>query len=365
MVLSQLLSGLAVLVLSSDVQKYSTGDFALGIKTCRFYHDTRLKALMTSWGRRVPLNRTVFGTDGALAEYSKNAIVVKDLPRNEPYRPPWAQEFNGSEDDIDPFSLPRLTVRLYALLRELHKRHADGAAPGAVHWFLVVDDDTFVRVRALQHYLSLLDHRKPLIIGGIVPSDKFVTRDREGLGPSLHCGGGSGFALSRTALERVLPHLTECLAARYTTLWWYWDEVELGRCLYHHLHINCTCPRCVWGLSGLLQRTAHLTSAPAFGALEVDAAPVAATDPGSDLDLMRELADFEFSSGRFLGGLSKASDWLRYEGYVDRVLGGNMSRVGALTFHTALPQRMAALGAVFSDAVDRDWVRRFDGGADP
>ena len=75
---------------------------------------------------------------------------------------------------------------------------------------------------------------------------------------------------------------------------------------------------------------------------------------------MRELADFEVSSGRFLGGLSKASDWLRYEGYIDRVLGGNLSRVGTLTFHTALPPRMAALGAVFTDAVDRDWARRFD-----
>ena len=251
-------------------------------------------------------------------------------------------------------------MRLYALLRELHKRHQDGAAPGAVQWFLVVDDDTFVRVSALRHYLSRLDHRAPLIVGGVVPSDKFVTRDRDGLGPSLHCGGGSGFALSRAALERVLPHLTSCLAARYTTLWWYWDEIELGRCLFHHLGINCTSPRSMWGLHALLRRTANL--APDSRALDVDAASTAAagTGPDVDLGLMRELADFEVSSGRFLGGLSKASDWLRYEGYIDRVLGGNLSRVGTLTFHTALPPRMAALGAVFTDAVDRDWARRFD-----
>ena len=61
--------------------------------------------------------RIVFGTDSALADYPRNAIVAKDLPPDEPYRPPWAHEFNGSEGDIDPdpFSLPRLTVRGAAL----------------------------------------------------------------------------------------------------------------------------------------------------------------------------------------------------------------------------------------------------------
>ena len=219
-----------VLLSASSGKQYSAGDFALGIKTCRFYHSTRLRALRAAWGHRVPLNRTVFGTDGALPEYAEQALVVEDVPRDAPYRPPWAQEFSGSADDIDPFSLPRLTTRLYAMLRELHSRHANGAAPGAVQWFVIVDDDTFVRVAALRHFLSFLDHTQPLSVGGLVPSDKFVVRDdNPRLGASVHCGGGAGFALSRAALERVLPHLDACLRARYTTLYWYWDEVELGR----------------------------------------------------------------------------------------------------------------------------------------
>ena len=69
-------------LLPSDAQKHSSGDFALGVKTCRFYHDTRLRALMAAWGHRVPEDRIVFGTDGALADYPGNAIVVKDLPRD-------------------------------------------------------------------------------------------------------------------------------------------------------------------------------------------------------------------------------------------------------------------------------------------
>ena len=34
-------------LLPSYAQKHSCSDFALGVKTSRFYHDTRLRALMS------------------------------------------------------------------------------------------------------------------------------------------------------------------------------------------------------------------------------------------------------------------------------------------------------------------------------
>jgi hypothetical protein len=111
---------------------------------------------------------------------------------------------------------------------DLHCRFID-----KVDWFLISDDDTFVRVAPLRAYLSHLNHNKPHLIGGPVSSLQFLLEhDLKRYGPSAHCGGGSGIVMSRETLRRLRPHVDACLTAKHTLLNWYWDEVEFARCIY-------------------------------------------------------------------------------------------------------------------------------------
>lgn len=93
-----------------------------------------------------------------------------------------------------------LTKKLSEILKALHDRFID-----EVDWFLITDDDTFVRVRPLQAFLSHLDPSQPHLIGGPVPTLPFlVDEDLKKFGVSYHCGGGSGIIMSRATLVMQL-----------------------------------------------------------------------------------------------------------------------------------------------------------------
>ena len=47
---------------------YSTGKFAVGVKTCGHYHSTRLKAVVRNWAHKV--EHRVFGTGNAFSTSS-------------------------------------------------------------------------------------------------------------------------------------------------------------------------------------------------------------------------------------------------------------------------------------------------------
>ena len=222
---------------------YGTGEFALGLKTCKFFHDNRLKAVYQGWASRV--QHRVFGTDAMVQdpEIPSGEVVVVPDNRDSPYYPPWSQNFEGDPDEIDPFSLPLLTAKMGGILEALWDRFED-----KVDWFVVADDDTFIRVKPLQAYLSRLDHTQPLFIGTPVPSDQFLRpADLQRLGPSMHCGGGAGLIFSKAALRQLRPHIDACLQAHHTILYWYSDEVEFARCLYEVAGLNCTSPMPTWG----------------------------------------------------------------------------------------------------------------------
>ena len=52
---------------------------------------------------------------------------------------------------------------------------------------------------------------------------------------------------------------------------------------------------------------------------------------------LQRLRLVEWGTKRFVGGLSKSVDWVRYEKFVDAFVDGDWSEVGSLIYHTALP----------------------------
>ena len=380
---------LPVALPAASVRSNIPGDFAIGVKTCQFYHDTRLRAVFDNYAHKV--SRRVFGSDAPNPEpdFAAQTIVEEDWV-TEAYVPPWAYDFKRAGKhvkDVDPSSLPQLKRKLMAILRALHDRYIE-----EVDWFLIVDDDTFVRVGPLRTYLSKLDPSKPMMVGSRVPSlPHLLPEDIQRLGLSAHCGGGAGFVLSRAALEQLRPKLDECLMSKHTLLHWYWDEVELGRCMWDTLGVECSEPDFGWGTQDFLR-------------------PIAEEDSMGGGAITRGRMEAELSvNKRFYGGITSPEDWDRLKAAVaqkartagsrsprDRVVrnlaggrsdvlqedpsadspmeitsvqsksndtnlvgGSPWGVVGALTFHKVSPALMEELAGHFTEDVDAHWSQRF------
>ena len=52
---------LHVLFVASMGSKLSNNEIAWGIKTCHYYHDTRVRGVESTWGKRAPFR--VYGSD--------------------------------------------------------------------------------------------------------------------------------------------------------------------------------------------------------------------------------------------------------------------------------------------------------------
>ena len=142
-------------------------------------------------------------------------------PREQPHVPEW----RGGPAVAEPHELPSLTRRTAGLLQAGHRRLRH-----RVDWYVVLDDDTFLRVDVLRGLLAQLDPGRPLMIGSPVDSSPFLRpADIEVHGMSRHCGGGSAWVMSRALMDTLVPRLDSCLEARHTRRWWYHDEVEIGR----------------------------------------------------------------------------------------------------------------------------------------
>jgi len=100
-----------------------------------------------------------------------------------------------------------------------------------VKWIVMVDDKTWIGKRHLFDLLALYDYTEPYYIGAPVID-----------GWEMWASGGAGYALSRGALQRLLPainrdHTRECVEHKNAM-----SDVAMGRCL-HSLGIALTAER--------------------------------------------------------------------------------------------------------------------------
>eukprot|EP00941_MAST-03F_sp_MAST-3F-sp1_P000261 g261.t1 len=295
----------------------------MGVKTCQFYSE-RLRAVEDSYGYLV--KRRIFGSDGENPDPTLNIRTVVEPDWTEKvYIPPWAHEFKESGktlDDVKPTDLPQLKKKLMTILKTLHDRFIE-----EVDWFLIVDDDTYVRVKPLEAYLSKLNPEEKWLIGSRVPSFPHLLReDYDRLGSSTHCGGGAGFILSRAALRAFYSRIDDCLASKHTLLHWYWDEVEFARCMWDYFGVECMEPDLGWGVDKWRESFRD-------GAKKLSRA---------------DLENFLSISSRFYSGITTPESWMNYK----RTIDGQINDVGTFTFHKVTPERMQELKIIFNEDVD-------------
>ena len=221
---------------------------AVAVKTCSAYHGSRLRAMMSAWGARSKMR--AFSTDGPVTDGPKGVranetIIVgdlrmvalrKDTPaehvhlgnsgepialeeadsvRPEAYMASWRKEHGSDGPALGKQTEPALTRRVAKGLEVLYDAFHERA-----EWFLIVDDDTFVRWGPLRAYLATLDPDKPQILGSPMDSSKMLSPEGRARGASVHCGGGAGWILSRAALAVLRPRLSECLSQREVVKTW-------------------------------------------------------------------------------------------------------------------------------------------------
>jgi hypothetical protein len=86
----------------------------------------------------------------------------------DPYVPPWAAE--DDEAETNPHDLPQLKTKLFRGLAALYD------SCRSCEWFVVADDDTYVRVPELLSALAQYSPVEILLIGSPNDSDPFTVR---------------------------------------------------------------------------------------------------------------------------------------------------------------------------------------------
>ena len=181
----------------------------IGVVTAQKLLSTRAAAINQTWGARAPKLEFFSSSDPS---GDNHGLPIVSLP--------------GVDDTYPP------QKKVYRMLKYMHDHYID-----QFNWFMRADDDLYVRVEHLIHFLGKLDPSKMLYIGqpgGGKPKDL----ERIKLLPHEHyCMGGPGVIFSRALLIKLAPHLEDCLQHEVVS----WNEdLEVGRCISRRLGVQCT-----------------------------------------------------------------------------------------------------------------------------
>eukprot|EP00117_Sycon_ciliatum_P017073 scpid40344/ scgid16230/ Chondroitin sulfate synthase 1; Chondroitin glucuronyltransferase 1; Chondroitin synthase 1; Glucuronosyl-N-acetylgalactosaminyl-proteoglycan 4-beta-N-acetylgalactosaminyltransferase 1; N-acetylgalactosaminyl-proteoglycan 3-beta-glucuronosyltransferase 1; N-acetylgalactosaminyltransferase 1 len=180
----------------------------VGVVTAKKYFRTRATAINNTWGRYVP--KVNFFAPGADSPEGAGLPIIS---------------MDGVDDSYPP------QKKVFSMLKYMCDNLKD-----EFDWFLRADDDLFLRPEELMQFLHTLDPQKPIYMGQ--PGIGFK-RDRDRLklkDGEVYCMGGTGVFYSRSALERIRPHLDTCLDEVMS----YHEDVEVGRCVSRKAGLQCT-----------------------------------------------------------------------------------------------------------------------------
>ncbi|XP_039255797.2 chondroitin sulfate synthase 1-like [Styela clava] len=179
----------------------------VGVITAEIFLGSRAIAVNSTWGSQV--DKLSFFTElGSAEKYGVPVINLEGVSDRE--YPPQKKAFK--------------------MLKHMCENHIDD-----YDWFIRADDDVYIRVEELKEFLGLIDSNKLIYMGQPghgVPE----VRDRLGLNGHNFCMGGPTVMFNRKALKKLCPHLDECMAEVVSGE----EDVEIGRCVSNHLHIECT-----------------------------------------------------------------------------------------------------------------------------
>ncbi|CAK8690721.1 unnamed protein product [Clavelina lepadiformis] len=179
----------------------------VGVITAEKFLGTRSLAVNSTWGNQV--DKVEFFTQHGSRE--KYGIPVVNLDK-------------ASDTEYPP------QKKAFEMLKSMCSNHIND-----FEWFIRADDDVYIRVQMLKKFLSRIDGDRMIYMGQPghgVPE----VRDKLGLKGHNFCMGGPGVIFNRRALKALCPHLDSCMEEIVSRE----EDVEIGRCVTNHLHIECT-----------------------------------------------------------------------------------------------------------------------------
>lgn len=106
----------------------------------------------------------------------------------------------------------------------------------SARWFLLVADNSYVRMDKLGQLLSQFDPSREMVYLGRSATGKKGEQKKLGLKPHEHyCLGSSGIVLSSALLSELSQHFGECSEEAA----WVPDDVLLGKCVSRVFNIQC------------------------------------------------------------------------------------------------------------------------------
>jgi hypothetical protein len=151
--------------------------------TASKFHDSRVKAVLETWGSLIPKEDFLIFTDRE----------VDDDPR-----------FLKMSDRSDYKSHVEKTLGGITYVWKHKLENYD--------WFYFCDDDTFVLSDNLRSYLSSKSSEENVVLGHL--NEGCYKND-----PTLNYpSGGSGYAMTKTSIEGVVPHLVNPIMS--SPQWW-------------------------------------------------------------------------------------------------------------------------------------------------
>lgn len=120
----------------------------------------------------------------------------------------------------------------FNMLKYMHDHYINN-----YEWFMRVEDAMYLKADKLLELLNSVNSSKDVYIGrpgsykanGIQLNEDLYTHEK-------YCLGNAGVVLSRSTLMKLVPNLDTCQEDALTEL----EDVELGRCLYKNLGLQCT-----------------------------------------------------------------------------------------------------------------------------
>ena len=195
--------------IASELNVSSIQPLYIGVVTAQNLLSTRAAAVNHTWGQKAPKLEFFSSLD--------HADSTLGLP---------IVSLDGVDDRYPP------QKKVFRMLKYMYDHYIN-----EYNWFMRADDDVYVCVEHLMHFLSKLDPSRILYIGqpgGGKPQDLARIKMK----PHEHyCMGGPGVIFSRALLIKLAPHLEDCLEHEVVS----WNEdLEVGRCISRRLGVQCT-----------------------------------------------------------------------------------------------------------------------------
>lgn len=128
----------------------------------------------------------------------------------------------------------RLVYRVLALLYDKYTDHR-------YNWFIVVGEDTYVRVNTALQVLANLNPEDPLFVRRDGMAKLKLTQKKQSPSGSndRSCAPSTGLVFSRGLLKHVAPVVEECLEEEGAASWALEREADMERCVSRKLGARC------------------------------------------------------------------------------------------------------------------------------